>query len=156
MFCVVGPHAAWQNTEYVACRSLHQMYFALSCMTCPQVILVVYLCFYADCRQTCKLSYKPYIRCPEVQLLKSKRLQFARSCNHFADVTCSDTSHCRICERIATIAFINEHPDEVELQTGFIPICTMQHMVFISVFALLLVLASVNVTELHFDNTANA
>ena len=32
----------------------------------------------------------------------------------------------------------------------------MQHVVFIYVFVLLLVLASVNVTDLHFGNTANA
>ncbi len=92
-FCVVGLHAAWQNTEHVACCSLHQIYFVLLCMTCPQVILLVYLCFYVDCRQTCKLSYKPCIKCPEVQLLKSKRLQFARSCSHYADVTCFDTAY---------------------------------------------------------------
>jgi len=121
-FCVVGLHAAWQNTEHVACCSLHQIYFVLLCMTCPQVILLVYLCFYVDCRQTCKLSYKPCIKCPEVQLLKSKRPQFARSCSYYADVTCFDTSYCTICERTAMIAFVIEHPNEVELQVGFVSI----------------------------------
>ena len=101
----------------------------LSCVTCPQVILVAYLCFYADCRQTCKLSYKPCIKCPKVQLLKSKRLQLARSCSRYADVT-SLTQHIAGYVTNATIAFINKHPDDVELQIGFIPICTMQHKVF--------------------------
>ena len=53
------------------------------------------------------------------------------------------------------IAFVNVHLDEVELQMGFIPICTMQRMV-IYVFVLLPIFASVTVTDLHFGNTANA
>ncbi len=164
-FCVVGLHAAWQNTEHVACCSLHQIYFVLLCMTCPQVILLVYLCFYVDCRQTCKLSYKPCIKCPEVQLLKSKRPQFARSCSHYAEVKCFDTSYWTICERTAMIAFVIEHPNEVELQVGFVSInlhflslgfirvsiCTMQHMVYIYGFVLLLVFSSVTVTDLNLS-----
>ena len=29
------------------------------------------------------------------------------------------------------VAFVSEHPDEVELQRGFVPICTLQHMMFV-------------------------